>query len=263
MRWHLKEIHDDPRFPGSLRDMVTEALQSLWDFAGAYRPIFPLLWECIDRAGSREVLDLCSGGGGPWLRFCREIESRPDRRLVVRLTDKYPHRSAYGGGSQLSGILHFEPRPIDAECVPEELQGFRTIFSSFHHFEPGPARRVLRDAMTSGHGIGIFELARRGARTMLACVFSSALVLLLAPSIRPFLWTRLLWTYLVPVIPFVVMYDGLVSCLRSYSLSDLEELVRPLRNNGAEWRIGVEDSGLVPVTYLIGVPLQRQGERKA
>jgi hypothetical protein len=35
------------------------------------------------------------------------------------------------------------------------------------------------------------------------------------PWIRPFRWSRLLWTYVVPIIPAVLLFDGIVSCLRT------------------------------------------------
>jgi hypothetical protein len=63
----LFEIHDHPRFPRFLRDMVTDALQVLWSFSNLYQPIIPRLQRALDNSGTRNVLDLCSGGGGPWL----------------------------------------------------------------------------------------------------------------------------------------------------------------------------------------------------
>jgi hypothetical protein len=35
----LGEIHDHPRFPTFLRDLVTDALESLWTFSNTYRSI--------------------------------------------------------------------------------------------------------------------------------------------------------------------------------------------------------------------------------
>ena len=65
-RAELFEIHDHSRFPTFLRDLVTDALQALWNFSNSYKPILPLLRNALDVVGTREILDLCSGGGGPW-----------------------------------------------------------------------------------------------------------------------------------------------------------------------------------------------------
>jgi hypothetical protein len=51
------------------------------------------------------------------------------------------------------------------------------------------------------------------------------------------------------------MWDGFVSCLRTYSPRELEALVRALPDGDMEWRIGrVRSLGLSRVTWLIGTP---------
>src|SRR5271170_7612051 len=94
-RLELPEIHDHPAFPGYLRDLVTDGMQSLWEFGNTYKPVIGRLLGGMERAGTREVLDLCSGGGGPWMRLVREPELQQDSRIAVRLTDKFPNRVAF------------------------------------------------------------------------------------------------------------------------------------------------------------------------
>jgi hypothetical protein len=253
-RIELQEIHDHPRFPGFLRDLVTDALESLWGFGNSYQPILARLLGGMDRAGTDEVLDLCSGGGGPWLRLAKSPELLRRSRIKVRLTDKYPNRSAFERARVQAGIVDFESEPVDAARVSPRLAGFRTIFSSFHHFAPEIARSVLGDAAARRRGVGIFEVARRSPRTMLMICCLPVLAWCLAPSIRPFRWSRIFWTYLVPLVPFVLVYDGIVSCLRTYSPAELEELVRPLARADFQWEIGEERGGFLPVTYLVGYP---------
>ncbi len=77
------------------------------------------------------------------------------------------------------------------------------------------------------------------------------------PLIRPFHWSRLLWTYLVPIIPLVLLFDGVVSCLRTYRIQELREMVEKLAGIEYEWEVGEQPRGLgiAPITYLIGRPL--------
>ena len=49
---------------------------------------------------------------------------------------------------------------------------------------------------------------------------------LLTPRMRPFRWSRLLFTYLVPLIPLVVLWDGIVSCFRTRTPEELLELTK-------------------------------------
>jgi hypothetical protein len=249
-RMRLVEIHDHPAFPGWLRDLVTDALEAMWDYGNVYRSIAPMLRRAVEDAGVGEVVDLCSGGGGPWLRLARDFAGFP---IHVCLTDKYPNLEAFeAAASGSDGRLAFVAEAVDAAHVPAKLNGFRTMFSAFHHFDPDQARLVLRDAVENGAGIGVFEAAGRSPKTMLLIFWVPLMALGTAPFIRPFRWSRLLWTYLAPVVPFVLWFDGLVSCLRAYSREELAELAADIP--AGRWEIGEARTGLIPITYMIGLP---------
>lgn len=255
-RTELFEIHDHRWFPTFLRDMVTDALQALWNFSNSYKPILPLLRNALASAGTKEVVDLCSGGGGPWFRLVRDFESEQHLPIRVCLTDKYPNREAFERAiSNSNSKIGFDSRPVQATEVPSDLSGFRTMFSSFHHFRAAEARKVLANAVEHGRGIAIFEMARRELRIMLAICMIPALILFLTPGIRPFRWSRMLWTYLLPVVPFVLWFDGWMSCLRSYSQKELNDLVHSLPGESYRWKVGTQSDGFLPVTYLIGHPV--------
>jgi hypothetical protein len=234
VRLQLIEVHDLAWCPASLRDALTDFLAFWVNLTGAYDPIGPLIQRAAARVGARRIVDLCSGAGGPWSRLARRVG------LPVVFTDLYPH-----GG---------EVRRVDARAVPAELDGFRTIFTAFHHFRPAEAREILADAVRRGQGIGVFEVARRAPLEMIVIAFTWLGTLLAAPFIRPWRWSRILWTYLPPVLPLVGTFDGLISCLRTYSAQELQQLVRGL--DSYDWEIGDFRGGWSPLrgSYLIGVP---------
>jgi hypothetical protein len=254
-RTELFEIHDHPWFPAFLRDLVTDALQALWDFSNSYKPILPLLRNVLSTVGRKEVLDLCSGGGGPWFRLVCDFENEQHFPISVCLTDKYPNEEAFEKALSSSNLkIGFDLRSVPATEVPADLRGFRTMFSSFHHFQAIDARKVLANAVERSKGIAIFEMARREPKTMLAVCFIPFVILFLTPRICPFRWSRLLWTYGVPVVPFVLWFDGWMSCLRAYSQEELSDLVRSLPEENYRWELGTQCGGFLPVTYLIGYP---------
>lgn len=255
------EIHDHPLFPGFLRDLVTDALEAMWNTQGVYSPVAPRLERAVAESGARRVIDLCSGSGGPWLRFSRDFGLDKGTAPVVLLTDKYPNRRALEPiRARTEQKILFYPESVDAMRIPPELAGFRTMFSTFHHFAPDEARAILLNAFDQRQGIAIFEAAKCSPRT-LAAVFAVPLISLrLAPRIRPFLWRRLFWTYCVPGIPFVLWVDGVLSCLRSYSQADLKELISGMESDDYRWEIGEEHGGRVPISFLVGCP-QRSVDR--
>lgn len=254
-RIHLFEIEDQPWCPASIRDAATGFLEFALHAGNNYAPVAPLLRREIERQGVQRIVDLGSGGGGPWLRLLPEVNSG-SLAVQVHLTDKYPNLDALRRARSRGGDrLHFHAEPVDAMRMPPELDGFRTMFTAFHHFPPAAARAILHDAVRNRQGIGIFETTQRSVRSVLATALSPLLVLLATPWIRPFRWSRLFWTYVVPVVPLVVLFDGIVSCLRTYSVAELEELVDGLGAGEYVWQAGVAAGRVpVPITYLIGSP---------
>src|ERR1700678_166483 len=248
------EIHEQPWVPSSIRDGITDALQLCLNFSKPYAPIFPLLRSALDLTGRRAVVDLCSGGGGPWVDLSRQLRvASPD--VQIWLTDKYPNLGALQKVNAASNdhLSYYLPS-VDATKVPLGLKGLRTMFTSFHHFSPEDAHDILQNAVDAGEGIGIFEVTRRGMSTI---GIISAWVLMLfvcTPWIRPFRWSRLFSTFLVPIIPIVLLFDGVVSCLRTYRPQELRAMVDKLTAGEYEWEIGEYSTGRVPVTYLIGCP---------
>lgn len=259
------EIHEQPWFPKTLRDLTTDTLQFVWNCFGFYDPVIPALRHALQEAGTNRVLDLCSGGGGPWLRLIRHFQTLGRFPLEVQLTDRFPNPDAQ---PQVNDINHarllFLTEPVDATQVPADLPGFRTLFTSFHHFVPEDAQAILRDAVNRHQGVGIFEVPKRNGITILLALFMPLAAFLLGPFIRPFRWSRMLWTYVLPVIPFVVWFDGVVSCLRAYTPSELNALTKGLSPNEYRWEFGETQRGRIPlrITYLIGHPQLSKPKRE-
>jgi hypothetical protein len=85
---------------------------------------------------------MCSGAGRPWSGLSRKLQGDAPA-LHVRLTDKYPNLRAFQNVRSAAGNhIAYYPDPVDAMKVPGELQGFRTMLSSFHHFSPEEARAI-------------------------------------------------------------------------------------------------------------------------
>ena len=257
-RIEVSEIHEQSWFPNTLRDYVTDGLQFSLSFGNIYRPIALRLGKAINATGANRLVDLCSGAGGPWLWLYRNLGAQKEADLEVWLTDKYPNITAFERLQEAShGRIRYCAESIEAARIPPQLNGFRTMFTSFHHFAPNEAAAILQNAVDNRQGIGIFEAPRRRPLSIFLTVFMPLSALLLTPFIRPFRLWRLVWTYLFPVIPFVLWFDGLLSCLRAYSPAELSELISGLKTTGYKWEIGEEIGWLAPVTYMLGYPAQR------
>jgi len=261
-RFHLIEIHEQDWCPRALRNAETDYLQYTIAATKPYAAMVPFLATALQRTGARQVLDLCSGAAGPWL-WLHPVLAERGVIVSVCLTDIYPNREALGRSSRPTDqSITYHPQPVDATRVPGELPGFRTMFTAFHHFRPEQACAVLADAVQKRQGVAVFEATQRSALALVLTLLVPLMVLVMTPLIRPFRWSRLLWTYLIPLVPLITLFDGLVSCLRTYSVQELRNLTARLDANDYHWDIGTVKGKMtpIPVTYLIGVPIENAAQ---
>jgi SAM-dependent methyltransferase len=255
-RLHLFEIEDQSWCPRAVRDAMTDYLRFAARAGDVYAPVVPKLGEALSAAGTRRVLDLCSGGGGPWLDLRSKLAAAGCPVEVV-LTDYNPNVAAFERASAESdGAITFEREPVDVRRVPERLDGYRTLFAGFHHFRPEEAVKIIGDAVEKRRGIAVFEATERTPLAVAAMLVTPVMVLLVTPFIRPFRWSRLFWTYVVPAVPLCVLWDGVVSCLRTYTPDELRAFAAEFEGRGYEWDIGAAPIGRGPisVSYLVGYP---------
>lgn len=251
-RLHLFEFEDQGWFPASLRNAMTAYLES------AYRITpFPKAWAermapLLQANGIAQLVDLGSGSGGPVPLVLQALAERGLRVCAV-LTDLYPpasHKPAK------SAEIQYWPKAVDATQVPPDLTGIRTMFACFHHFRPERARRILKDAFVHRVPICIFEATSRTPAAVLSAILIPILVLILTPRIRPLSSAQVLFTYLIPILPLLMFWDGFVSHLRTYSVGELTELAGDFRADDYSWEIGEINLQRLPagVPYLIGRP---------
>jgi hypothetical protein len=257
-RVHLFELHEQAWLPGSLRDAVTDILQWILNLTKTYAAAEPRLRAALKQSRASQVVDLCSGAGGPWL-WMQERLAAQKTPVDVWLTDQYPNeallRTLQKRTSRGRGLRYYLS-PVEATRIPSDLQGFRTLFTAFHHFPPEKARTLVQQAVEHREGIAIFEVPRRSIMTVVGCFLFPIGAFLAVPLMRPFRWSCLLWTYLVPLAPLILCFDGLVSCLRAYSLIELSEIAQIHTTEGYQWQFGEEQQGRFSfkVTYLVGFP---------
>jgi hypothetical protein len=215
----------------------------------------PILAKGLRSSGGNTIVDLASGGGGGWSKLTEHLIAEFPSLQVV-LTDRFPNHDGFAAiVKENPSLFSFESNPVDARDVPAHLKGLRTQFLSFHHFQPDDARQILQNAVGSGQPIAIFEAQKRDVAHFFKFALSPIAVVLMTPFIRPFNWSRIVFTYLIPVIPLFTFWDGIVSVLRTYSVDELHEMVSSLTDTDSYlWEIGESKSGSVSVLYVVGLP---------
>ncbi|KAI1436202.1 hypothetical protein GGR50DRAFT_652160 [Xylaria sp. CBS 124048] len=250
-RYHLFEIDDQPWFPSFLRGYVQSGLTHLWTTC------LPLLQRCspatlvasiLQRELKKAVssytyIDFCAGAGGPtpqiekslnWDLSSQSSSSSPDGVKFV-LTDLHPHVESWKQAASKSAHLTYVPMPVDAAAAPPDLieknkadgKGvFRLFNLAFHHFQDDLARAMLKNTVETSDGFGIFELQSRTFSSFVSCSLFGVFIFLIAPFLYWWSPQVLFFIYIVPVVPFVLVFDGLVSSLRTRTADEVELLLR-------------------------------------
>ena len=259
MPLRLFEFEDAAWFPSAVRDGGLDFLRYIVVATRFYDCVAPILSRAMAATGDSEIVDLCSGGGGPIEQIRAQVSRDIGRDVAVTLTDRFPNLATYRWLAQRStGRIRFREAPTDATNVPAELAGFRTMFSAAHHFAPGALREVLRAAVIARKGIALFDASERGIRPFLGipviCLVHPFLFALFTPFFRPFRWSRLLLTYVLPLIPLYTIWDGCVSGLRTHQPEDLLAIANSLDSDYA-WEAGLVRNPIgANVAYLVGIP---------
>lgn len=243
----LFEVADWERFPTTLRTHMVAFLDRLHAMVGSADVLAERIQSRMSTRGWTEVQDFCSGHGG----LAKDIVDRlrptqPDLRW--HLSDKFPQDIDVP-----EGMTYFT-ESLDVTQVdawPSNSNALYTIFCAFHHFPPEDARKIVEHAAQNRLQICIFEMSNNAQPKYiwwLAILTAFITCLILTPTIKGVTWKQLLFTYLIPILPLCIAWDGAVSNARTYTKSDLSRLIEGLDVDYV-WEIE-EISGKAPMPML-------------
>jgi len=257
MHIHLFEFTDQPWFPQILRQYTTDYLHFVITKAGIYKPAIPILKEVIDKTGIDEIFDLCSGSGGGVDLIQIELSELAVKEIKLTMSDKFPNIEPYELlKNNSNGGLDYIKESVDIMNMPKHLKGIRTLFSAFHHFKPQQAREILKDAVRNNTPICIFEGACKTFLDFLGILlFTPLIFFIITPFIKPFRKSRVILTYIIPIVPITTLWDGLVSILRMYTPKDMLKMAVELNATGYVWKADeIKGKFGNRVMYMVGYP---------
>ena len=246
-RMQLFEVADIEHFPKVLRTCMVAFLDRLHDIVGSADVLSEKLSERISANGIVNVQDFCSGHGGLAKDVFERLRSKhPD--LTWNLSDKFPQQISLPNG------MTYTTQSVDVTKLGEwnnQSNTLYTIFCAFHHFTPVQTRQILEHAHQERLSLCIFEMSNNAQPKYiwwLAILSAFITCLILTPTIKGITWQQLLFTYLIPILPFCIAWDGAVSNARTYTKQDLEKLIAGL-DTDYTWHIE-EISGAAPMPML-------------
>jgi len=260
-RLHLFEFTDQKWLPARFRRYLTDLLQFHLNADKTYDAAIPILVRVLEKTKSNQFIDIGSGSSGPWKRWMLE-KNKAFTKASVILTDKFPDR-LFRKNYKFPNGLEAHPKSIDALNMPSSLQGARTFFTCFHHFKPEDARAILENAVRQKQAICIFEFTERKLSKILGMLLSPLVVLIGTFAIKPFSLARIFWTFIIPVMPLIYCWDGVVSHFRTYTTEELTKIHNSFPNDFI-WECGqlTASNNYQKITYLIGYAAADGSQKK-
>lgn len=228
-------MHERSWCPVFLRDYLTDFLSFFNIYSGVYAPAALKVLELMQKNHEKQLVDLCSGNGLYMLRFLKDLNCP---QVKITLTDLHPHRNSELVNITTNGNINYHQQAVSAISAIKEFQGIHLMFSAMHHFDEKDLSKILQCAIDNEQTVAFFDYSQRKIiMEFLAVVCGVVLLLLTSPLIHPFSWKRLLFTYIIPLVPIILFTDAIISRLRAYQLSELNDLLQKLDCNPSKYLI--------------------------
>ncbi|MEM8763710.1 MAG: hypothetical protein AAGD88_07855 [Bacteroidota bacterium] len=223
-RKQVPQITNSKWFPTFLTRCIHEFMTWFVHTTNAAKPFMPVVEEGLQHANRLVVIDKKGGAG---------FET-----LAVYLDKSLE-------------IVHIHSEPFEAN-----EEGLYISVNSFHQFNPEKAKEILEKVAQKLQPVVVVE----GNNDSLWQVFGMTVivpvtVLLTAFFVKPFRVERLVFTYLIPILPIVTFIDGFLALFKLYAPADLNELTASIHQPNYIWRSGKMDNGRGgKIIYLLGHP---------
>ena len=258
-RIQLFEFEDLTWFPAFLRQYMMRFITTMHGLLDSSSHLKTLVEKGLKHSSKPEIIDLCSGGGGPMPEVINKLKSENGiKGLKLTMTDLYPDkRMAKKVSYQNDPSITYSTTSMDATNVPSDAIGLRTMICSMHHMKPDTAKLILKNTMEAQQPICIYEISDNSfqkAIWWIAFPINILTTLLITPMVRPFSLGQLIFTYLIPILPIVIAWDGALSNARTYTLEDMDQILEGLNSNGYSWEKGSIKGKGGNKLYLLGLP---------
>lgn len=201
----MKELEDYSWFPAVLRKFQT-------DYIGFVVSKFSIYEGFIEYLNKQNVkaniqFDLCSGSAEPASTIFKKSSSFNE----LLLSDKFPSYPSI--------------KNVDVLEAKFEDRFTYTMFNAFHHFDDKEKLQIVEKIKNAKAQAYFVEILEPNFLFIIKVLFATTIgTILISPFIKPFSFKRLFFTYIIPINIINISYDGIISVLKSRSLSQYQEL---------------------------------------
>lgn len=225
----LFEFMDHPKTPRVLRETLLDVL----DYCNTdFRPYYRTIAQKIRAIARERRLTTIVEPGAGYAPLTRALAEPNSEQLTLIPCDLFPETETWQRlenqyGTKVQPVYE----PVDFTVRREWPPGTGIVLCAALHHIPQPLRRnTLMALHDSADCVLIFEPVRKTAFSMFLVLFA-LIPALLTPAFRmhrPGRLRRTLFCWLIPLVPLMFVWDGLVSCLRQWSPAEWTDFISTL-----------------------------------
>lgn len=257
--WHLRRLQlfefcDQSWLNGIWREAYLDGLNATFKLFRIHQNLYKPYGKWMISANKREVLEVCSGGAGPIDTILTNFRNENGLQPIITLSDLNPDYIAFQKlQSKHPHHIKFIQKPVDATETEALAPELISLCSSFHHLTPTLANKVLCNAYKNSNGIFIREVLSRNLVNAFSSLFN-LIPLMLAPFFAGRIsFFKILITTIIPIIPLMIIFDGVVSVFRTYTTEEIFQLMPNEMKKNWKWVEGSNNVlGIFKAPYLYG-----------
>lgn len=223
-RKHVPQFTNQSWFPSFLKQCIFEFMTWFVGKVKAAEPFLPVIEEGLSHTDNRQTINIDSKIGAGF----ETLQPLLDDSIAIQ--------------------------KVDLNNIHTSHKGLYVSVNAFHQLKPNEAKNLLTNIAKSGNPVAIVEGNNDSLWQVVGMlVFVPLTVLLTAPLVKPFRFSRIIFTYLIPILPLVTLIDGFLALFKLYPPSDLDELTASIDVKNYKWRSGKMDNGRGgKIIYLLG-----------
>jgi hypothetical protein len=201
--------------PANLRKALFNAFEfSLNVLRNYYKLIANEIYQEIK--GGEKVTAIVEIGAGNCNASLELYNLIKDKNIKIIVCDINPNVELFkkiekATKGKIKPIYHSVAANNASKYIPKNSLVF--FSTSFHHFHKLEQEKIIKSFSLNSNRIMIFEAIKRNVPYIILASTLFIPILFLFPIVRPRL-SHFFWCWLVPAVPFLLTWDGIVSCFR-------------------------------------------------
>ncbi|PPD20322.1 MAG: hypothetical protein CTY22_04695 [Methylomonas sp.] len=247
----LFEFGDMDMVPELYHVYLRKYLTFFYKAFGYHRLWVPGFAEFILKIKKQDLMECCSGSGDVLLMIDAELDESKFKNIRYILSDIRPNPEFCGRINLMPGDrFKYLNESVDIVSKHAEYSYPKIFINSFHHFSKEQVVGIFNANLGNNNEIIIMEYVRKSFLGFLSMVVGPLVVFLTLPFVvrLKHLPVMAFFTYLLPIFPLMMLWDGIVSCLHEYSDKEIKQIIDEMG-----YKVNIKSSVKRNLLYPAGV----------